>query len=68
MIEKPRATREKQSEYLQNQDPILRDIIQTVELPVLNECREINFQEIVRVITGQQLSGAAANKIYSKIL
>lgn len=68
MIEKPRATPEKQSEYLQNQDPILRDIIQIVELPILNECREINFQEIVRVIIGQQLSGAAANKIYSKIL
>lgn len=68
MIEKPRATPEKQSEYLQNQDPILRDIIQKVELPILNECREINFQEIVRVIIGQQLSGAAANKIYSKIL
>ena len=52
--------------HLSNTDKILGKVIKEIK-PEEPEKREPNFESLVRIITGQQLSSTAASKIFNRL-
>ena len=52
--------------HLSNTDKILGKVIKEIK-PEEPEKREPNFESLVRIITGQQLSSAAASTIFNRL-
>ena len=53
-------------QHLSESDPVLRIVIQHLQLQP-PEPREANFESLIRIIAGQQLSSAAAYTIYRRL-
>ena len=53
-------------QHLSESDPVLRIVIQHLQ-PQPPEPREANFESLIRIISGQQLSSAAAYNIYRRL-
>ena len=53
-------------QHLSESDPVLRVVIQHLQ-PQPPEPREANFESLIRIIAGQQLSSAAAYTIYRRL-
>ena len=53
-------------QHLSESDPVLRIVIQHLQ-PQSPEPREANFESLIRIIAGQQLSSAAAYTIYRRL-
>ena len=53
-------------QHLSESDPVLRVVIQNLQ-PQPPEPREANFESLIRIIAGQQLSSAAAYTIYRRL-
>ena len=53
-------------QHLSESDPVLRIVIQHLQ-PQPPEPREANFEPLIRIIAGQQISSAAAYTIYRRL-
>jgi len=64
----PRATHRSAAAELARRDPVLAELIAAVGPPVLRPPLEWHFAALVRSITYQQLAGAAASAIHSRLV